>query len=103
MTGLFSDRGNRTERRERIFSFPLLVYKYAINPMVARKMKRPWVSDAVPPHRTFYEICVIKWFIDIISPHNDMKQHFYSLLEQYPNVDYKAIGIPRNWLNEPLW
>ena len=77
--------------------------QYAINPIVARKMKRPWISDAVSPQRTFYEICIIKWFIDIISLHNDMKQHFLSLLEQYPSVDYKAIGIPQDWLNEPLW
>ena len=77
--------------------------QYAINPMVARKMKRPWISEAVPSHRTFYEICIIKWFIDIISPHNDMKQHFQSLLEQYPSVDYKAIGIPQGWQEEPLW
>ena len=77
--------------------------QYAINPMVARKMKRPWIGDAVPSHRTFYEICIIKWFIDIISPHNDMKQHFHSLLKQYPSVDYKAIGIPMDWQSEPLW
>jgi hypothetical protein len=32
-----------------------------------------------------------------------MKQHFQSLLEQYPSVDYKAIGIPQDWLDEPLW
>jgi len=32
-----------------------------------------------------------------------MKQHFQALLEQYPNVDYKAIGIPQDWLEEPLW
>ena len=77
--------------------------QYAINPMVARKMKRPWIGDAVPSHRTFYEICIIKWFVDIISPHNDMKQHFHSLLKQYPSVDYKAIGIPMDWQSEPLW
>lgn len=68
--------------------------QYAVNPMVARKMKRPWISDAVPPHRTFYEICIIKWFVDIISPGNDMRQHFQKLLGQYPNVDGKAMGIP---------
>ena len=72
-------------------------------PYGSTENERPWISDAVPPHRTFYEICIIKWFIDIISPHNDMKQHFQSLQEQYPSVDYKAIGIPQNWLDEILW
>ena len=32
-----------------------------------------------------------------------MKHHFRALLEQYPSVDYKAIGIPQDWLDEPLW
>ena len=41
--------------------------QYAINPMVARKMKRPWIGDAVPSHRTFYEICIIKWFIGSVE------------------------------------
>lgn len=77
--------------------------QYAVTPMVARKMKRSWISDAVPPHRTFYEICIIKWFVDIISPGNDMKQHFHKLLGQYPNVDGKAMGIPPNWQDELLW
>jgi len=57
----------------------------------------------IPPHRIFYEVCIIKWFIDTISPDNDMKSHFQKLLEQYPNVDGKAMGIPRNWQDEPLW
>ncbi|MCD8296412.1 MAG: Abi family protein, partial [Prevotella sp.] len=77
--------------------------QYVINPMVIRKMKHPWINSAIPPNKTFYEICIIKWFIDIISPCNDMKQHFLSLLEQYPSVDYKAMGIPQEWFNEPLW
>ena len=77
--------------------------QYAVNPMVTRKIKRPWISDAVPPHKTFYEACIIKWFIDTISPENDMKSHLQKLLEQYPNVDGKAMGIPRNWQDEPLW
>lgn len=77
--------------------------QYAVNPMIARKMNGPWISSAVSPHRTFYEICIIKWFVDIISPDNDMKQHLQMLLKQYPNVDGNALGIPQDWQNEPLW
>lgn len=32
-----------------------------------------------------------------------MKSHFQKLLGQYPNVDGKAMGIPQNWQDEPLW
>ena len=55
--------------------------KYAVNPMIAKKLNRPWISPSVLPDRTFYEICIIKWFIDIISPNNDMKGHLIRLLD----------------------
>ena len=76
---------------------------YAVNPMIAKKMKRPWVSNEVSPYRTFYEICIIKWFIDIVSPHNDMKGHLKQLLADFPMIDVQAMGFPKNWLEEPLW
>jgi abortive infection bacteriophage resistance protein len=77
--------------------------QYAVNPMLAKKIKRPWISDTVSPYRTFYEICIIKWFVNIVSPYNDMKQHLQMLFEQYPNVDVRAMGVPVNWADEPLW
>ena len=77
---------------------------YAVNPKVAKKkLKRPWVSEEVSPYRTFYEICIIKWFIDIVSPNNDMKGHLQQLLADFPMIDIKAMGFPANWQEEPLW
>lgn len=77
---------------------------YAVNPKVAKKkLKRPWISEDVSPYRTFYEICIIKWFLDIISPNNDMKGHLQALLTEFPMIDTKAMGFPKNWQNEPLW
>lgn len=77
---------------------------YAVNPKVAKKkLKRPWVSEEISPYRTFYEICIIKWFVDIVSPNNDMKGHLQRLLADYPMIDIKAMGFPTNWQEEPLW
>ena len=77
---------------------------YAVNPKVAKKkLKRPWVSEEVSPYRTFYEICIIKWFVDIVSPNNDMKGHLQQLLTDFPMIDIKAMGFPANWQEEPLW
>ena len=77
---------------------------YAVNPKVAKKkLKRPWVSEEVSPYRTFYEICIIKWFVDIVSPNNDMKGHLQQLLADFPMIDIKAMGFPANWQEEPLW
>ena len=76
---------------------------YAISPMVVKKMKRPWISDGISPLRTFYEICIIKWFVDRVSPQNDMKEHLMDLLSLFPAVDVKAMGFPEKWQEEPIW
>ena len=46
---------------------------------------------------------IIKYFLNIISPHNDMKAKINALLANYPAIDTAAMGFPRGWENEPLW
>ncbi len=75
----------------------------AILPMLFRKQKRAWIDANITPNRIFYNISIIKWFVDIISPQNDMKEHLKLLLAEYPNVDITAMGFPKNWESEPLW
>lgn len=74
-----------------------------ITPMLPRKTSRPWISSSISPNRTFFDICIIKWFIDIISPHNDMKGHLQRLLGEFPMIDIQAMGFPKNWPEEALW
>ena len=35
------------------------------------------------------------WFIDIVSPNNDMKGHLQKLLADFPMIDIKAMGFQR--------
>ncbi len=74
-----------------------------ITPMIAKKLSKPWISSTVSPNRTYFDICIIKWFIDIVSPHNDMKNHLQQLLTDFPMIDIQAMGFPANWQSEPLW
>lgn len=74
-----------------------------ITPMITKKPSRPWISPSVSPNRTFFDICIIKWFVDIVSPNNDMKGHLQQLLTDFPMIDIKAMGFPTNWQEEPLW
>ena len=74
-----------------------------ITPMIAKKLSRPWINSVISPNRTFFDICIIKWFIDIVSPHNDMKGHLLRLLADFPTIDPQAMGFPKNWHEEPLW
>ena len=74
-----------------------------ITPMIAKKLKGNWMISDIAPNRIFFNICIIKWFINIVSPHNDMKGHLKRLLSDFPMIDIKAMGFPKNWQEEPLW
>lgn len=75
----------------------------AIPPVSPRKPSRPWIASSVTTNRLFYDLCIIKWFLDIISPGNDMKRRISDLLSAYPMVDTRAMGFPPAWQEEPLW
>ena len=50
-----------------------------------------------------FSLCIIKYFLNIISPNNDMKAKIDALLSAYPSIDTSAMGFPHGWENEPLW
>ncbi len=75
----------------------------AIPPAEPKKMTRSWIGAGVLKNRIFYDICIIKYFLDIISPDNDFKENLVNLLRNYPCVDVRAMGFPSNWEDEPLW
>ena len=53
--------------------------------------------------RIYFDLCIIKYFLNIISPNNDMKAKIDVLLSAFPSIDTNAMGFPRGWENEPLW
>lgn len=67
------------------------------------KMTRPWISLSTDRKRTYYNICIIKYFLDIISPNNDFKHKLIALFKQFPGIDLKAMGFNIHWFDEPLW
>ena len=76
----------------------------AISPMIPRRLSDRWIVSNVSPKRIYYNICIIRWFIDIVSPNNDMLEHLQALLAEYPKIDIRAMGFPSvNWQDEPLW
>ena len=76
----------------------------AISPMIPRRLNARWIVSNISPKRIYYNICIIKWFIDIVSPNNDMLEHLQALLAEYPMIDIRAMGFPSgDWQDEPLW
>ena len=67
------------------------------------RMTRPWIDPATDKRRAYYNICIIKYFLDIISPNNDFKDKLLALFAAFPEIDLNAMGFNAKWEAEPLW
>ena len=76
---------------------------FALRALTMRRMTRPWISTAVNQQKVYFSLCVIKYFLDIISPNNDMTLKLQSLFKDYPTIDTNAMGVPTGWEQEALW
>lgn len=66
-------------------------------------MTRPWITSPVNQQKAYFSLCIIKYFLNIISPNNDMKAKLLSLLAEYPNIDTAAMESTTEWESESLW
>lgn len=76
------------------------------NTMLATEPKhitRPWIKLPTDKLRIYFDICIIKWFLDCISPNNTLRDKICKLLVDYPCIDISAMGFPADWLKEELW
>ena len=67
-----------------------------------KRMERAWINTKADKRRVYYNICIIKYFIDIISPGNDILSKLRDLFTRFPEVDVAALGFPADWEQEPL-
>lgn len=74
-----------------------------ITPMSPRRLSHPWITLPTNPLRIYYDLCIIKYFLDIISPNNDILDKMNKLFATFPEIDKAALGFPVGWENEPLW
>jgi abortive infection bacteriophage resistance protein len=76
---------------------------FALRALSMRNMTQPWISVPVNQQKFFFSLCIIKYFLNIISPKNDMTDKLKTLLTAFPEIDTAAMGFPQGWENEPLW
>lgn len=77
-----------------------------VNKIIPNDMKgmtRPWICLPTDKRRVYYNICIIKFFLDIISPANGFLEKLHCLFKDYPEVDIASLGFPKGWELEPLW
>lgn len=77
--------------------------KYTFRSLKMKTMTRPWIADTTNQQRIFYNLSIIKYLADIISPNNHIKQSLEALFVEFPIIDKTAMGFPENWESEPLW
>ena len=76
---------------------------YSIRPTLPNRMVRPWINLPTDTQRIYFTLCIIKYFLDIISPDNDMLAKLRWLFVDFPEIDLVAMGFPDGWEAEPLW
>ena len=76
---------------------------FSIRATMPIRMSRPWITLQTDPLKVYFDMCIIKYFLDIISPNNDMLDKMNRLFATFPEVDMAALGFPSGWENEPLW
>ena len=74
-----------------------------IRPMIPNHVSGAWLTLTTDPLRIYFDLCIIKYFLNVISPQNDMRDKLQKLLADYPSIDIAAMGFPRDWELEPLW
>lgn len=76
---------------------------FGLRALTVRRMRHPWINTPVNHQKIYFTLCIIKYFINIIVPNNDMTSKLRDLLIEYPEIDIRAMGFPQNWQNEDLW
>jgi len=71
---------------------------FALRVLTQRRMTRPWIAIPVNQKKAYFSLCIIKYFLDIISPNNDMKAKIDALLAEYPDIDTAAMGF--SWVGK---
>ncbi len=74
-----------------------------MRPMIPNKLTMNWITIQVDELRIYFNLCIIKYFLNIISPNNDFTQKLEELLGRFPEIDISAMGFPKEWKQEPLW
>ena len=67
-----------------------------IIPADAKQMSSPWLTIPVAKDRINFNICMIKFFLDIISPSNDFKNKLHTLFSKFP-LSFDSINSIKLW------
>lgn len=68
---------------------------------LSNSMAGNWITLSTDTLRIYFDLCIIKYFLNFISPHDDMQAKINALLANYPAIDVAAIDfLYPFWLEE---
>lgn len=53
--------------------------------------------------KLYVHLCIMKYLLNRIAPANSFTLRLVKLFDKFQNVDQAALGMKRNWVDEPLW
>ena len=75
----------------------------AILPAIPKTISGEWITSNPDKRRVYYNLCILRYFLNQISPQNDFTNKLKNLFCLFPEIDISAMGFPSFWEEEPLW
>ncbi len=77
---------------------------FVIRATEPHNLSHKWIdSSRTDKARLYYRVCIVKYFLDVVSPHNDLSGKLSDLFNKFPQIDLSAMGFPDGWKDEPMW
>ena len=75
-------------------------------PRLLKNAPHPWlnITPGVSEHfRLYIHLSIMKYLLNRISSRNKFTKQLELILNKYPDIDTNALGLTKDWSNEPLW
>lgn len=78
--------------------------RFPIMPQLPKKLPLKWIDTShIRPIKLYAQLCYLAYLEQSIYPNSQFKGKITALLSDNPQTTLKAMGIPANWHEEPLW
>ncbi len=78
--------------------------RFTIVPKIPYNTDKIFIQNMdIYDNKLYAQLCCINYITRIISPNSNFVADLKNLLNTCEWVDYKEMGFPENWKEEPIW
>ena len=75
-----------------------------VMPKMPSRLRQPWIAKKpLIANKLYSVLCCLLYWAKAIDLQNGLSQRFKCLLNEYPMVDFAAMGFPEGWQKEAIW